>query len=247
MHPRRRFASGAVLHQTVLMEWTRVRDWLIGALGMLVILGVTVGVLWWMVSSPVDAGAESAPSSRPDSRVEGRPGPPAGLAEDEVWLADLELDAGTVVAGGSTLRDVRAVGQGVVTGPGGLVADRLTVDATVPFDDVAAELGGGAVVRPADDGQVTVERSVEALGRDLPVTATGTVDVEGGRLVMEPRSIDLGGPGFLSDGIAALVRRFVTIEHEIDGLPEGLVLRDVAVRDDGFRATLTGEDVALAP
>ncbi|WP_394248886.1 LmeA family phospholipid-binding protein [Arthrobacter pityocampae] len=233
------------------MKSTRIRDWLIGALGMLVIVGVAAGVLWWAASSPAGAGTDSGPpspaDSRADSRVEGQPGPPAGLAEDEVWLADLTLDAGTVVTAGSTLRDVVAVGQGVVTGPDGLGADRLTVDATVPFDVVAAELGGGAVVRPADDGQVTVVRTVEALGRELPVTATGTVDVENGRLVMEPRSIDLGGPGFLSDGIAAVVRRFVTIEHVIDGLPEGLELRDVTVRGDGFRAALTGEDVVLGP
>ncbi|WP_043443574.1 LmeA family phospholipid-binding protein [Arthrobacter sp. L77] len=227
------------------MEWTRVRDWLIGALGMLVVLGVAVAVLWWAASGP--AGADGGAGSGPPPQAEPPAAPPAGLGEDEVWLADLELGAGTVVAANSTLRDVRAVGQGVVTGPGGLVADRLTVDATVPFDAVAAELGDGTVVRPADDGQVSVVRTVEALGRDLPVTATGTVDVEGGRLVMEPRSIDLGGPGFLSDGIAAVVRRFVTIEHRIEGLPEGLVLRDVAVQGDGFRASLTGEDVALAP
>ncbi|WP_247827342.1 LmeA family phospholipid-binding protein [Arthrobacter antioxidans] len=227
------------------MEWTRVRDWLIGALGMLVVLVVAVAVLWWVASGP--AGADGGAGSGPPSQAEPPAGPPAGLGEDEVWIADVELDAGTVVAADSTLRDVRALGQGVVTGPGGLVADRLTVGATVPFDAVAAELGGGTVVRPAGDGQVTVVRTVEALGRDLPVTATGTVDVEDGRLVMEPRSIDVGGPGFLSDGIAAVVRRFVTIEHRIEGLPEGLVLRDVAVQGDGFRASLTGEDVALAP
>ncbi|PPB48761.1 hypothetical protein C4K88_13680 [Arthrobacter pityocampae] len=229
------------------MKSTRIRDWLIGALGMLVILGVAAGALWWTASSPAGAGADSGPPTQADSSAQSPAGPPAGLAEDEVWLADLALDAGTVVTAGSTLRDVRAVGQGVVTGPDGLGADRLTVDATVPFDVVAAELGGGAVVRPADDGQVTVVRTVEALGRELPVTATGTVDVENGRLVMEPRSIDLGGPGFLSDGIAAVVRRFVTIEHEIEGLPEGLELRDVAVQGDGFRAALTGEDVVLGP
>jgi hypothetical protein len=39
----------------------------------------------------------------------------------------------------------------------------------------------------------------------------------------------------------------VTIEQDIEGLPEGLVLRDVAVRDDGFRATFRGEDVELVP
>jgi hypothetical protein len=101
------------------------------------------------------------------------------------------------------------------------------------------------VVRAGDSGQAVVVRTVEVLGRELQVTATGTVEVEAGKVVVEPRSIDIGGPDFLSDAIAAVVRGFVTIEHEIEGLPEGLVLRDVAVQDDGFRANLQGENVLL--
>ncbi len=230
------------------MGWTRAKDWLIGALGMLLVLAVAVVILWWTVSGPAgESEAGAAPSPTADSERLPEAEPPADLREDEVWLADLELDAGTVVTAGSTLRDVRAVGQGIVAGPDGLVATRLTVDATVPFDVVADELGGGTVVRAADDGQAMVVRTVEALGRELGVTATGTVEVEAGRLVMEPRSIDIGGPDFLSDGIAAVVRRFVTIEHDIEGLPEGLVLQDVAVQGDGFRANLRGEDVTLLP
>ena len=43
-----------------------------------------------------------------------------------------------------------------------------------------------------------------------------------------------------------MVRRFATIEHPIEGLPENLVLQDVTVQDDGFRADLSGRDVVLA-
>jgi hypothetical protein len=173
--------------------------------------------------------------------------PPADLREDEVWLADLALDAGTVVSAGSTLRDVRAVGQDVVTSPDGLVAGWLAVVATVPFEVVANKLGNGTVVRSVDGGQATVVRTVTVLGRELRVTATGTVEAKGGKLVVEPRSIDFGGPAFLSDATAAVVRRLVTIEHEIEGLPEGLALQDVAVQGAGFRANLRGEDIKLVP
>jgi hypothetical protein len=135
----------------------------------------------------------------------------------------------------------------VVTSPDGLVAGRLAVDATEPFEVVAHQLGNGAELRSADGGQATVVRTVTVLGRELRVTATGTVEAKGGKLVVEPRSIDLGGPDFLSDATAAVVRTFVTIEHEIEGLPEGLVLQDVAVQGDGFRANLRGEDIKLVP
>lgn len=232
------------------MDRTRAKDWLIGAAGMIVVLVAAVGILWLVVSDPAGGGEPSpSPSQGAQASDGGTPDaqPPAGLGADDVWLADLVLDAGTVVTPDSVLRDVRAVGQDVLTGPNGLVAARLTVDATVPFEVVADELGGGAEIRAADAGQVLVVRVVEVLGRELRVTATGTVDVRAGRLVMEPRSIDVGGPDFLSNATAAVVRRFVTIEHSIEGLPEGLVLQDVTVQDDGFRANLRGEDVKLVP
>jgi hypothetical protein len=119
------------------------------------------------------------------------------------------------------------------------------VDATVPFEVVAAELGNGIEVRPADNGQATVVRNVEALGRQLRVAATGTVEVEFGKLVVEPHSIDVGGPDFLSGAPAAVVRALVTVEHDIEGLPEGLVLNDVAVQGDGFCINLRGGNVTL--
>lgn len=230
------------------MEWTRAKDWLIGAIGMLLALGVAVLILWWVVSNP--AGAEEAePISTPTVGPERPPAaePPQNLGADDMWFADLALDAGTVVTPDSVLRNVRAVGHDVITGPDGLGIGRLAVDATVPFEAVADELGEGTVVRAADAGQATVVRTVEALGREVKVTATGTVEVEAGKLVVEPRSIDVGGPAFLSEATAAVVRGLVTIEHEIAGLPEGLTLRGVTVEGDGFRANLGGEDVTLAP
>jgi hypothetical protein len=230
------------------MDSTRMKDWLIGAAGMVLLTAVAVMVLWWLLSGPAgEGGTAPVPTS---TAVPERPpggGPPSGLNREDVWLADVVLDAGTVVGAGSTLSDVRAVGSEVVTGPGGLVAKRLTVDATVPFDVVANELGGGTVVRAGDGGHAVVIRTVEALGRELAVTATGTVEVEAGKVVVEPRSIDFGGPDFLSDAAAAAVRGLVTIEHNVEGLPDGLVLQDVAVQGDGFRVNLRGEDVELAP
>ena len=227
------------------MKWTRVKDWLIGAAGMVLVLAVIAAVLWWVVSDPAGGGQAGPVPSPP---VPGRPPaaqPPADLREDEVWLGDLVLDAGTVVTAGSTLRDVHAVGQDVVTGQDGLVAARLAVDATVPFEVVANQLGNGTEVRSAGGGQATVVRTVTVLGRELRVTATGTVEAKAGKLVVEPRSIDFGGPDFLSDATAAVVRGLVTIEHSIEGLPEGLVLQDVAVQGDGFRANFRGEDIKL--
>ena len=218
------------------------------AVGVLVLLAV---VLFWQVTGPA-GGVGGQPAGRTPDPAPTADGPrstepPADLADDETWLGDVTLDAGSMVTAGSLLRDVRAVGRDVRSGPDGLVAGALAVDATVPFDVVAERLGPGTTVSRAGGSQATVRRTVEVAGRRLDVVATGTVEVEGGRLVVEPRSIDVGGPDFLADAIGSLARRFVAIQQDVEGLPPGLVLRDVTVQDDGFRARLDGVDVRLDP
>jgi hypothetical protein len=227
------------------MERRRVQDRLVGAALAVLVLVLAVVVLLWSITDPAGDGPRAEPSAAADR---GQPGaPPAEPAEGEVWLSDLVLDAGTVALPDSTLKDVRAVGADVRTGRSGLVAGSLTVEATVPFDVVARELGDGVVVRAQSASQATVVRTSEIAGRELRVVATGTVEVADGIVVVEPRTIDVGGPELLSNVLGALARRLVTIEHRIEGLPEGLVLQDVTVQDDGFRASLEGEDVVVVP
>ena len=228
------------------MQRQRIIAGLVGAGITVVVLLLAFGIFFWAVTDPSGADDEAqAPAPSAPTVPEVRSAPPNDLDADEMWLDELVLDAGTVVTPESVLHDVAALGRGVRTGPTGLVADWMSVDATVPFGVIAAELGEGITVRAADGNQATVLRTVELAGRELDVVATGTVEVEGGTLVVEPRSIDIGGPSFLSGALAALVRRLVTIEHDIEGLPEGLVLQEVTVQDDGFRARLEGQDVRI--
>ncbi len=39
---------------------------------------------------------------------------------------------------------------------------------------------------------------------------------------------------------------YAEIEHRIDGLPQNMILPDVTVQKDGFRADLSGQNVVLA-
>lgn len=227
------------------MTRSRAVDWAIGALGMLLVLTIAAIIMWLVISSPasdpIDTGS---PSPVPSSEASGAP--PSDLGRDEVWLGGVDVQSDIVVLPDSSLTDVEAVGYGARSGSEGLVIDQLEVRATVPFADVAAELGGDSRVSATGDGQAMIRRTVEVLGRQLTIEATGSVDARNGLLVVEPSSIDLGGPDVLSRAVAATVRRFVTIEQPIEGLPENLMLQDVTVQDDGFRATLAGRDVVLA-
>jgi hypothetical protein len=224
------------------MENQRTKDRLIGAaVTVCVLLAVAVLLLWW--------ATEPAGDSTPPPQAQPAPppaaAPPSDLADGETWLGDLVLEAGAVETSGASLRDVTARARDVRNTPTRLDAGWLSVDATVPFAVVAEEIGEGVTVRGDGPSRATVVRDVEVLGRQLRVVATGTVEVVSGRLVVEPRTIDVGGPDALSRALGDVARALVTIVHDIEGLPDGLVLQDVTVQDDGFRASLQGEDVRL--
>lgn len=225
------------------MTRSRALDWAIGALGMLLLLITLAVILWVVVSDPADDSV-ATPTSVPSAT--GVDVPPSDLGKDETWLGDIDVSSNVVVLPESSLLDVEAEGYGVRSGPAGVVVERLEVRATVPFANIEAELGGNSRVRPAENGQASVQRKGEVLGRQVSVVATGTVEAKNGLLVVEPLSIDIGGPEVVSKVVAAAVRQFITIEHPIAGLPENLILRDVKVEKDGFRAELTGQEVVLA-
>lgn len=209
------------------MERRRLLDGLVGAAVAVLVL-VLVGVVGFLVLSE-PAGRADGPSPRPTAdggpgegpgeRAGDAPSAPTDLSDGEVWMGDVALEAGSLATADGLLHDVQAEGVDVRTGPAGLTAASMVLDATVPFELVAEQIGEGVVVGAGPRGEATVERSAELLGRRLSVSARGTVEVVDGRLVIEPTSIDVGGGSFLSGVLAALVREAVTIEHTIQGIP----------------------------
>lgn len=222
----------------------RLLDVLLGAAAMLVLLVVAALVLAAVVSEP--AGSASGPPAPVGVPAPGGE-PPADLVEGEVWLGDLTLESADLAVPDGRLLDVRATGRDVLTGSDGLSAGFLELEGTVPFDVVAAQIGDGVVLGAAPGRLAEVRRTVEVAGRAFPVVATGAVDVVDGRLVVEPRTVDVGAGDFLSAVLGSVVRELVTIEHELEGVPEGMTLQEVVVQGDGFRARLTGRDVRLEP
>jgi DUF2993 family protein len=219
----------------------RMKRFLLGVVTTLVVLALGVVVLLLSVGSGVEPAATPSPSPTPSAA----PSPPADLAADETWLGTVRVDSRDVLAREGSLADVRASGTGVRFGPDGLRAQRLDLTATLPFAVVAARVGDGVRLFPAEDGLAGVERTATVLGRDVTVRATGRVVVDGGDLLIEPETVELGGPSFVDDAASALARGLVTIRQDVPAVPRGMVLRDVRVTPAGFAVRLDGRDVVL--
>jgi len=234
-------------HVPVADRRRRLRDGLAGAGVLLVVLALLAAAGFWALSRPADGTAAGSPTPTPSPGATAAPpsGAPSDLGADETWLGDVDLSSSDLVSPDGRLLDVVAVGQGVRSGPDGMTAARLRLDATVPFSDVAALLAEDATVSAGEDGLTEMRRTVTVLGRTVDVRATGTVRAKDGLIVVEPQEIDLGGPGFLAHAAGTAVRELVTIRRPVEGVPSGLELEEVTVQQDGFRTRFVGQDVRL--
>jgi hypothetical protein len=214
-----------------------MRAFLAGVLTTLVALAVAAVLV--VLSLPV---ADPAPPAAPPPNPVGAPG---SVARGETWLGDAALSSSSVLTSDGPLSDVRATGRGVRLTPRGLRADRLAIEAVLPYATAARQIGNDVELYAARSGRAGVRRTATVLGRTVAVRATGTVRAERGQLVIEPVTIDLGGPDVLDSVLSAAARRLVTIRHTVTGLPAGMRLTEVAVAEGGFRAELTGTDVVL--
>ncbi|WP_353952895.1 LmeA family phospholipid-binding protein [Knoellia sp. S7-12] len=218
-----------------------MKQFVLGAVTMLVALVLAAVALLWSVGSPGSGSDVAVPtvSAAP------RPSAPTDLAKGETWLGDVRLTSAQVVTGDGGLRDVTAIGSAVTLTGNGLRAGRLDIDAALPFETAASQIGDGVTLYAADGGLAGLRRRVSVLGQDVEVRATGQVRAVDGQLVITPETIDLDGPDWLDTAASAIVRRLVTIRHTVQGVPDGMALTAVSVQADGFRAHLRGDDVTI--
>jgi hypothetical protein len=210
-------------------------------------VGVLTGLL--LVVIAVGGFVLAIPQSAPLPPPTTSPSFPATapmLSRGQTWLGDITLDSSALTTTTGGLRDVHASGTGVLLTAKGLSARTLTIDAVLPFAAAAASVGSQVQLYAATGGRAGLRRTVTVLGRDLQVTATGTVRAQDGLLVIEPDTIDLGGASWLDAATSASVRSLITIRQQVDGVPSGMRLTSVVVAQTGFKIHLQGSDVLLS-
>lgn len=165
---------------------------------------------------------------------------------DDVRIAltadDLGQPAGT--SGQVSLQGVRLPLSDVVGGRvSRLPVDHVDARASVPLDLLATQLGGDTTLTREGDG-LRITKTVEVLGQTVPLTAAGTVALDGQDLVVTVDSAAGAGvdvPQFLLDAAQDLL----DFRYPLPSLPFGLQLTGLQVTGTGVDVTAAADDVVL--
>nr|WP_239521376.1 DUF2993 domain-containing protein [Blastococcus saxobsidens] len=120
--------------------------------------------------------------------------------------------------------------------------DSIDGTATLSYELLAGELGGNTTLAPEGNG-LRITRTVEILGYSLPLTAAGTVSVDGDELVIDVERASGAGV----DVPRALVGRaadLLDLRYRLE-LPFGLQLTDVTPASDGVDVRVEARDAVL--
>jgi hypothetical protein len=115
--------------------------------------------------------------------------------------------------------------------------------ATLSYELLSAQLGGDTTLRREGDA-IRITKTVDVLGQTLPLTATGTVTLEGNDLVIDVANASGAGveiPAFLVDRVADLL----DLRYAVPALPFGLQLTEVTPAEDGVDVRVQASDTVL--
>jgi hypothetical protein len=121
--------------------------------------------------------------------------------------------------------------------------DRVDGTATLSYALLSAQLGGDTTLRPEGNG-LRITKTVEVLGQTLPLTAVGTVSLDGNQLVVDVEKATGAGvdvPGFLVSRVSDLL----DLRYDVPALPFGLRLTAVHPGEDGVDIEVAARDTVL--
>jgi hypothetical protein len=122
--------------------------------------------------------------------------------------------------------------------------DRVDGTATLSYALLAEQLGGDTTLAQDGDG-IRLTKSVEVLGFDFPLTATGTVALDGQDVVVDVTDASAGAvdvPSFVLDTAEDLL----DFTYRVPALPFGLELTSVQPAADGIDVRVAARDTVLS-
>ena len=121
--------------------------------------------------------------------------------------------------------------------------ERIDGTATLSYEQLAAQLGGDTTLEPEGAG-LRVTRTVELFGYTLPLTAVGTVTLDGDELVVDVDRAEGAGvdvPDVLVDRVSDLL----DLRYTVPPLPFGLQLTSVRPGREGVDVAVEATDTVL--
>jgi hypothetical protein len=121
--------------------------------------------------------------------------------------------------------------------------DRIDGTATLSYELLSAQLGGDSTLRPEGDG-LRITKTVEVLGQTIPLTAVGTVSLDGNQLVVDVEKATGAGVD-LPDFLVTRVSDLLDLRYDVPALPFGLQLTEVVPAEDGVDVRVEAADTVL--
>jgi hypothetical protein len=169
----------------------------------------------------------------------------AGRYDDvRIALTAAELGQPAGTRADVDLRGVRVPLSDVLSGSvHDVQVDRLDGTATLSYALLSSKLGPGTRLTREGDG-LRITRTVQILGQTIPLTAVGTVTLEGSELVVHVSRATGAGvsvPAPLLERATGLL----ALRYSLPKLPFGLTLAGVAPAADGVEVHVEGKDTVL--
>lgn len=170
----------------------------------------------------------------------------AGRYSDvQISLTAADLDQPPGTSARVSLHGVRVPLSDVVSGSVQRIpVDRVDGTATLSYELLAAQLGGDTTLRKEGDG-LRITKTVRVGGLTVPLTATGTVKLEGNVLVIDVQQasgVGVSIPSYLVRQVSGLLG----LRYKIPALPFGLELTSVTPENDGVVVQVAGSNTVLS-
>ena len=122
--------------------------------------------------------------------------------------------------------------------------DRVDGTATLSYALLADQFGGDTTLSRQGDG-IRITKTVEVLGFDFPLSATGTLALDGRDIVVDVHDASAGG----ADVPAPVLRKaadLLDFRYSVPALPFGLQLTSVRPQADGVDVRVEARDTVLS-
>lgn len=119
----------------------------------------------------------------------------------------------------------------------------ITGTVTVPYAQVAEQLGSGVTVANSPDG-VVVSDTFDIFGEEQSIAGTGEVSVDGGDIVVTVVGLKLNDTE-LDESELSNLREALSFRYTVPALPIGIQITDVVATDGGFEVSGRTADVVL--